>query len=139
VVPLPAREGHAAAEVPHDCPLTGRQYLVIKFLASGSSITEVAHALGLSPSAVRTHKQDGLKRLLAEDIDAASRVLHATGWWDAESVEPPLRGDQPFLSAYLQAFERSGWPLNEPDDRSAAGMRLALAGHRITTTASKEA
>jgi DNA-binding CsgD family transcriptional regulator len=115
--------------VPRGCPLSRPQYDVIKLLAYGGKVKEVAAACVIKPSTVRQHKADSLKRLGVADLAEAKAKLIRHSWWDED--EPPDRiiASEPFLRAYLDEFVASRWP-NEPDTASVLGMRLAWAGYK---------
>lgn len=88
---------------------------------------------------MRSINHEAFKRLDCANATQAVAIMGRRGWigWTPPEEPTPLALEHPFLAAYLREFERSRWP-NEPDRRSAAGMRLALAGHRITNPPSKD-
>lgn len=131
-----------APEVPAGCPLTPREFQVLQLYADGLRNEEIAISLGLSLSTIRTHTQRMYRKLGCKNRTQAVAGAGRLGWigW-IPSVQQPaapasesprvvgLAAEHPFLAAYLAEFERSRWPHN-PDDSTALGMKLALAGHR---------
>lgn len=126
----------AAPPMPDGCPLTPRQFEVLQALGEGLTAQQAADRLGVKWSTIRSLNNAAFRALGCSNATQAVAVMGRRGWlgWKAPEVVPeptPLAIEHPFLAAYLQEFERSRWP-HEPDDRSARGMRLALAGHRNT-------
>jgi DNA-binding CsgD family transcriptional regulator len=129
-------------KVPDGCPLTPRQFEILQLLGDGLTVKQAAQHLGVTASTIRSLNHKAYASLGAADATQAIVIMGRRGWigWRAPEPPPepaglpptPLAVEHPFLAAYLREFERSRWP-HEPDRESAAGMRLALAGHRITT------
>jgi DNA-binding CsgD family transcriptional regulator len=128
-------EAAMAAKVPEDCPLTPRQFEVLQLLGEGLTAEQVARQLQIEWTTVRSLNHTAFKRLGCANATQAVAIMGQRGWMGWQPPKPveeptPLAVEHPFLAAYLHAFDRSGWPLRQPDAQSAAGMRLALAGHR---------
>lgn len=121
-----------AAQVPDDCPLSPRQFEVLQLLGEGLAQGQVADRLGITTSGLRSINNGAFRKLGCSSATQAVALMGRHGWldWTPAAELTPLAAEHPFLAAYLREFERSRWP-HEPDRRSAAGMRLALAGHRL--------
>lgn len=127
----------ARPEVPEDCPLTARQYEILYWITQGKEQKEVAHLLGLSHSAVRTHCHYAYKLLGVPSATAATVMFMRKGWHAEETATPSAEQPQhldhsayaglpAFAPAYLNALDRH---LADGDDKDAArDMSVAMIG-----------
>ncbi len=62
------------------CPLSDREQDVLRLLAEGKVYKQIAHALGLSTSTVRTHLHNVYRKLGAHDRARAVLIATERGW-----------------------------------------------------------
>jgi DNA-binding NarL/FixJ family response regulator len=62
------------------CPLTPRQLELIRSLAEGKHYKEIAAALGLAPSTIRSHLHEAYRRLGVADRAQAVLLAAERGW-----------------------------------------------------------
>ncbi len=113
---------------PLGCPLTPRQFAVLAQVADGRTYEQIARALGVSRSTIRTHAHSACRRLGVRTPVQAVGQLFRQGWVEA----PPSPGHRPppvthFQRAYLDAFDQH---LRCGSARSRRTMRIALYGAR---------
>lgn len=109
------------------CPITSRQLEVMRLVADGVPPKDIAARLNISLHTVVSHLKNVFAALDVHSAAHAVSRLGRAGWlgWDMPSAD-----ERPFLVAYLQAFDRSGWP-GPVDQRSRLIMDLALLGDRL--------
>ena len=70
----------ARIRVTEPCPLSHREHDVLRLLAEGMVYKQIAHALGLSTSTVRTHLHNVYRKLGAHDRARAVLIATERGW-----------------------------------------------------------
>ncbi|MCP9488483.1 MAG: HDOD domain-containing protein [Solirubrobacteraceae bacterium MAG38_C4-C5] len=70
----------ARTRMTEPCPLSDREQDVLRLLAEGKVYKQIAHALGLSTSTVRTHLHNVYRKLGAHDRARAVLIATERGW-----------------------------------------------------------
>lgn len=75
-----APEQVSAALERGECPLTDRELNVLREMAGGASLTEIAGTLHLAPGTVRNYLSNVISKLGARNRIDASRIAREHGW-----------------------------------------------------------
>lgn len=122
--------------VPAGCPLTARQFEVMRLICEGLTYREIAQRIDRSVSAVRSRCVGAMTRLGVRESRQAVVVFMRHGWHTGVPAEPVYaRGPiTPWQAAYLHEFDRH--LAGESDAR--ARMSLALMGLGVRPRADRE-
>jgi DNA-binding NarL/FixJ family response regulator len=70
----------AHVEVPEDCPLSPREYQVLRHAALGMTNRKIGDKVGLSEDTIKTHLRRVLVKLSARDRTSAVATGYEEGW-----------------------------------------------------------
>ena len=73
--------------IPKGCPLSPRQFEVLKLATSGLSYDAIAAELMVSRSTVRTHLHEAYSRLGVGGISQAQSMMLGAGWFDPVNTD----------------------------------------------------
>ena len=73
--------------IPKGCPLSPRQFEVLKLATSGLSYDAIAAELMVSRSTVRTHLHEAYTRLDVGGISQAQSMMLGAGWFDPVNTD----------------------------------------------------
>ncbi len=99
----------AADETETDCPLTGREKRVLLLVAKAQSNKEIAVSLKISPSTVKRHVENILRKLgLKNRVEAAIYVLRMNACPVPADERP---GSCPMLQQALSRQSQPNWAI----------------------------
>jgi DNA-binding CsgD family transcriptional regulator len=97
---------YAAAPVPLGCPLHSRQWNALRLTAQGVPCLDVAHAMGVTVSTIRTTLHHAYRALHVHTAAQAVAACWEAGWMDPVGVPWADRRVTAAQRLYLDAFDR---------------------------------
>lgn len=122
---------------------------MLVLLSEGRTTKQIARAMGLSQSTIRSHAHTLYRKLGVPNAPAAvARAFGQAGFRPVKrqpKLTPPpprLADEHPFLAAYLHHWERAGCPVPglvdlgvDPERVDRDAMTAALAAQRVVVRA----
>jgi DNA-binding CsgD family transcriptional regulator len=119
--------GAPTPPVPPACPLTARQWEILRLFHEGMGYKQIAERLGIKFTTVRSHGEQIRAKLEVPTLTLAIARASREGWL-VDCPPPPDRDQRlgAWANVYLDAFDRH----LEGDDGARHEMTIALAGLR---------